>query len=118
LVCLPVFFLPNVTLAPDEEDFVLAFAIIYILKNIIGALVTSKEALVISNSTIAPGGINNPVALVIPREKAFPLPSFKADIWPLTVEADPEAKHCILLKDPVIDCPARTRAADGNPILL
>jgi len=102
-VCLPVFFLPNETLSPEEVD--LTFAIIYIVKNIIGALVASKEALVITKSITVPGGKNNPVAVVVPREKAFPLPSFKADMWPFAVEADPEAKHCILLNDPVIDCP-------------
>jgi predicted regulator of Ras-like GTPase activity (Roadblock/LC7/MglB family) len=52
----------------------------YILKNIIGALVVSKEALVINKSITVPGGKNNPVALVVPREKESPLPSFKADM--------------------------------------
>jgi hypothetical protein len=76
-VCLPVFFLPNVTLAPDEEGFVLTFAIIYIVKNIIGALEASKEALVIINSITVPGDKN----ITDPEfTSKSPLPSLNAEI--------------------------------------
>jgi hypothetical protein len=50
--------------------------LIYTVKNIIGALDASKEALVINNSTTDPGGRNNG-PLVVSR---FPLPSLNAVI--------------------------------------
>jgi hypothetical protein len=74
---LPILLLPNEILIPEEAALPpLTFAMTYTLKNIIGALVASKEALVINNSTTDPGGRNNG-PLVVSR---FPLPSLNAVI--------------------------------------
>jgi hypothetical protein len=79
---LPSLLLPKETLIPEEAALPpLTFAmtivlLIYTVKNIIGALDASKEALVINNSTTDPGGRNNG-PLVVSR---FPLPSLNADI--------------------------------------
>jgi hypothetical protein len=77
LECFPSLRLPKETLIPVEAALPpLTFAIIYIVKNITGALDASKEALVINNSTTDPGGRNNG-PLVVSR---FPLPSLNAVI--------------------------------------
>ena len=55
LECFPSLRLPKETLIPVEAALPpLTFAMTYTLKNIIGALVASKEALVIINSITAP----------------------------------------------------------------
>jgi hypothetical protein len=52
------------------------YLIIYIVKNIIGALVASKEALVIIKSTTVPGGKN--IAELEGNKNKVPLPSLNA----------------------------------------
>ena len=104
---MPVFFLPNETLRPVAVDLV--FAIIYIEKNIIGALVVFREALVIINSTTVPTGryIADPELAI----SEVPLPSFNAEICPgantdpVDGPKDPDANTWNLLYDPVMDCP-------------